>query len=146
MKKFFFRFLLLIVASTTISSLSDWEVPIEVLSTFYTVAGIMFSIGLGVIAGFDLRDIKNKEYLCIIRNIIGEARENFILFFALATLGQLLYQSVKDKKFALDFSIQFNCGVFITLIVLFTIFYFVVNFIQLQKLRNQIIDKILEES
>lgn len=150
MKKFTIRFAFLIVISIILSSVLNISVPINVLSTFYTVAGIMFSIGLGVIAGFDLRDIKDRESLSDIRNNIDKTRNFFILIFAIATFGFLVHPYLNGKCFFLldnqYISLQFNCAVFILLIVLFSIFYFILNFLELQTLRNQIIDKILEES
>ena len=123
----------------------------DIVSTLYTVAGIVFSIGLGLISGFDLRDIKNKEYLEKIRHNIKVTRNSFIFFFSYATSALLafLYFGKDDYSWhfkKIEIILRLDIGVFAVLSILFSIIYFILNFLALQRLRDQITDRILEES
>ena len=151
MKKNLFRLLCVLLLSLLLSPFLSGHAYADIVSTLYTVAGIVFSIGLGLISGFDLRDIKNKEYLEKIRHNIKATRSAFIFFFSYATFALLvfLYFGKNDYSWCCEeigIVLRFDIGVFAVLAILFSIFYFVINFLALQKLRDQITDKILEES
>lgn len=124
----------------------------NVLSTIYNVSGIIFSVGMGLIITFDLNNIKNVQYIRAIRRRLNVIRNAYILFFSISTV---LYISVFfTSEFNLsiyiylykNITILFNTNIFIQylnlIFCLFSIAYFIVNFIQAQKLKDDICDKI----
>lgn len=124
----------------------------NVLSTIYNVSGIIFSVGMGLIITFDLNNIKNVQYIRAIRKRLNVIRNAYILFFSISTV---LYISVFfTSEFNLsiyiysykNITILFNTNIFIQylnlIFCLFSIAYFIVNFIQAQKLKDDICDKI----
>ena len=120
------------------------------LSTLYTVCGIMFSIGLSLIVTFNLSNIRNKNYLNTIKNNLKYIRNSFMWYFAIATLAfisenYLPAENLNLYIFQTAKGIQLSWWFIFFVLILFAIFYFIVNFIALQKLNADIYDKINEE-
>ena len=125
------------------------------LSTIFTINGIMFSIGLGLISNFNLQGITNKSYLIDIRKNITSVRNSFIWLFILSATSFILTNFSKvidlyNKKFTYmdyDFSLslKLDTTIFSLLFMSFSILYFIYNFIAIQNLNDQIVDRILEE-
>ena len=132
--------------SVLLSPFVNFSPDSNIIPTLYTVAGILFSIGLGVISGFDFRDVKNRFFLKILRKNIRVVRNSFILFFSYATFALLIFQYFgqvgKTTEF-FCFAWKFDFGLHALLSILFAIAYFIANFLALQKLRDQITDKVL---
>lgn len=142
-------FLLLVIA--TISS-SVWAIRPDGFfsSTIYTVSGIMFSIGLGLIVTFNPAGVKNKDYIRALRANIIDVRNAFLTHFGLSTVYYVLNQYLSDPKYEIHthfvFNISFSWSIFLCLLMLYSAIYFVINFIEIQKLNNDIFDKINSES
>lgn len=138
--------LVTLVASTL------WEVRPDSFfaSTVFTVAGIMFSIGLGLIVTFNPAGVKNQSYLRSIRSNIARVRNSFLCNFGLTTVYYIINQYVAKYEFKLtshwDFSIKFSPSIFLCLLMIYSSIYFIINFIALQKLNNDIFDVVNKES
>ncbi|HHE9207279.1 TPA: hypothetical protein ACPGS1_001786, partial [Haemophilus influenzae] len=50
----------------------------NLVNTIYTISGIMFSIGMGVICTFNPSGIKNENIYSIIENNIFKVRSSFL--------------------------------------------------------------------
>lgn len=124
----------------------------NILSTIYSVSGILFSVGMGLIITFNLNDIKNKEYISSIRKRINHIRDTYIEFFALLTFSYLLNFIIPNFGFNINLPANFNISFYVdinnfiqyfTLIFcLFTLFYFTINFKGVQKLKDEICDRL----
>jgi len=120
------------------------------MNTIYTVAGIMFSIGIGLVATFSIHGVKNKSYIISIRKSLKEVRNSFILYFALSTACYMLDKYISDAQLEMGFKItegvriEFNASLFILLIILYSIAYYIINFLALQKLNDDIFDSVNE--
>ena len=122
-----------------------------VLSTLFTVASIFLSIGLSIIITFDLSIIKNDRFYLIIKNNIDNVRKLFLIYFAIMTCSYLVgVQFIKkDPHIVLiDFNLISFCvdipNVVVSIassLLLFGICCFIINFIDLQKLKNDIDSK-----
>lgn len=144
-----FRIIFITTVSIILSSVLPKYTYSNLISVFYTVAGIVFSIGVGVVSGFDLSRIKNKSYLEKIRLNIISTRNSFILFFIYATFTLLLSQYLKEFDLSYQIKgvvVKFDFETFALCSILFSIIFFIVNFIEIQNLRDQITDRLLEES
>ncbi|GAA5102706.1 hypothetical protein [Wohlfahrtiimonas larvae] len=125
------------------------------LSTIFTINGIMFSIGLGLISSFNLQGIKNKSYLRDIRSNIANVRNSFIWLFVLSSISFILTNIFKNLitvySLNIEFTnihiveIDFNVSVCSLLLMSYSIAYFIYNFIEIQNLNNSIVDRLLEE-
>lgn len=121
------------------------------MNTIYTVSGIMFSIGLGLVVTFNLQGIKNKTYIQKIRGNLKEVRNTYIYHFCLSTIYFILDKYFRDIKHSIidipisdSIYIQFNLAVFLGLLMFYSIIYFIINFLALQKLNDDIFDKVNE--
>lgn len=147
--RFAVRLLLIIVVTIPLGSFIGQCSYDSLVSTLYTVVGIVFSVGIGFVSTFDLKDVVNKKFLTEIRLSITKTRNSFISFFALSTIILLVFQYGKDVALPIveirGFSIKFDIGIFTVVSLLFSILYFVYNFIDMQKLRDDITDALINE-
>jgi hypothetical protein len=145
MGKWFLRAGLIVVASWSLSYLPspflDKLFNKDFLTTIYTVIGIMFPLGLNQIMSFSFADVERDAFVNRYRGDLDIIRSIFVYLFIVST-------AVFSFKF-LDCIVQWKwikfdirCLYFVFLI--FSLVYYVVNFISLAKLKNEIEDKIRE--
>ena len=108
-------------------------------SVIYTIIGILFALALNQIMAFNFTEIPNDKFIERHRNSLIKIRNIFIILFALATLALLLRSlkiAFKWKWIILD--TKYLIGSFLV----FSLIYFIWNFISLAKLKDQIDDEI----
>lgn len=149
MKRTVASILLMLAVTTVVSTVWDIRPDSFFSSTVFTVAGIMFSIGLGLIVTFVPNGIKNKSYLKTIRQNITEVRNSFLSHFSLTTFYYILNQYFFNYEFVFQWvdkiNIAFSVSIFLCLLMIYSSIFFIANFIQIQKLNNDIFDKVSEE-
>ena len=117
------------------------------VNTIFTISGIMFSVGLGLIVTFSIGGVKNKKYIRLLRSNINKVRNSFLQYFLLSTICFTLDYYLRQKGLniaAIDVKytqFELNWSVFFCLLMLYSIFYYIINFIEIQKLNNDIFDK-----
>jgi hypothetical protein len=120
------------------------------VNTIFTVSGIMFSVGLGLIVTFNIGGVKNKKHIQQLRNNINDVRNSFITYFFITTVSYVLDKYLRDAKmiftfiYIKNFQIELNWSIFFCLLMLYSIIYYIINFVEIQKLNNDIFDKITE--
>ncbi|MFV0538695.1 MAG: hypothetical protein ACK5M3_15230 [Dysgonomonas sp.] len=119
--------------------------------TIYAVSGIMFSIGLGMVVTFNLQGTKNKTFISKIRQNLNTVRNSYIRYFAISTVCFILEKYLRQADLSVlkiplgeNFILSFNASVFLFLVMLYSILYFIINFLALQKLNNDLFDKLNE--
>lgn len=113
------------------------------VTTLYTVIGIIFSILFSLSISFNLDKITNKNFLNKCRNEIYYVQRQFIVYFVAATLTVFF----QDYSFSYSYKfISFTSKSLYSVIMLFLVFYFIINFKNLQKLKDKITDKIIKET
>lgn len=144
--KIFFIVIVTVIYSTIIDVKSS---PVFI-STIYNIAGIMFSIGLGLIVTFNLSGIKNPVYISKLRLNIKRISRLFIFYFSIASLCYLL----SNVKFAnpclvspnfFNYKLIFSFNIVYNLIILYSIIYFIINFLMIRELNDDLYDRINEE-
>ncbi|MBI0028543.1 MULTISPECIES: hypothetical protein [unclassified Gilliamella] len=135
--------IIVIAIISVLISLSGLKITVNeaVMMTLYTVSGIMFSIGLGLIVSFNLTEVKNPIYLSKIRKNIKRVRDAFICYFICLTILFVIIQCLDDLRFSFLF---FNFRVFVAITLLHSIIYYIHNFLLIQELNDDILDKINE--
>ena len=123
------------------------SLPVDtlVIQTLYNAMCVVFSIGMVTIVTFSLEGVKNQNYIKDIRENINQIRNKFIFLFTLCTLLLILEKYWPNKPvFTIDIQTfaRFATIVFFAL----SIGYFVYNFTRVQKLKNDIFDRLLAES
>lgn len=148
MIKKFLLSLLTIVLSLLISTFTELKVNESFLNTIYTVAGIMFSIGMGVICTFNPERIRNNAYLNQIRRDISKIRTSYIFFFGLSSILYLACQISEGLRTCKNLNtivVCFDLPSAVVAICVFGIIYYIINFLEIQKLNFQITDRINSE-
>ena len=149
----FIRIGLIILLSIVLFFTSGERVNDTILSTLFTVSGIMFSIGMGLITAFNFNDVKNSEVAKKLKDGVNLLRNNYMAYFAVATFFYIapyiapLSLNLPDKisgiwilGFLKTPSIYLKC---LSLVFwIFTIGYFTDNFLKIQKLKERIYEEI----
>lgn len=116
----------------------------DIITTLYNIIGIVFSIGMGLIVTFSISGVRNKSYILDIRKSINTVRNKFIILFFICTLLIVVYfqmcENILQNNKLFEYISNFILSFFIISIV-----YFVFNFINIQKLKDDIFDRLLEE-
>jgi len=145
------RIILFIILSLLMAGICTyWAIPIndDVISTLYNTIGIFFSIGMGLIVTFSLSGIENDSYIRIINKTINKIRDKFIFTFSICTISYIVSKTIQLTTFTIysyDICIKtFICN-FTLVFFIFSIIYLVLNFIAVQRLKDEIFYRLLEE-
>jgi len=116
------------------------------VSTLYTVSGIMFSIGMSLIVTSSAAGVKNTRIKKGIRKEICKVRNHFIGCFISISILYLLLSALGNKcnGFIMygSFSLKYSHLLMFTMI--YSIIYFIWNFLSIQHLNYQIEDAVDE--
>ena len=127
------------IAITTIFPTISWE---DKLSTLYAVAGIMFSIGMSIIVTTTFAKVKNSTIRERINKAFSKVRNSYILYFL--TISVLyMFDNEPSAPICVYRGLYFDYSLFVGLTILLSILFFVINFLELQRLNKQI-DEALE--
>lgn len=141
MKKLLIGILLSGVISVLLSSFFpsfSWDSKI---STLYAVSGIMFSIGMSIIVTSSFAKVKNKKIRERIHHSYNIVRNSYVSYFLFVSVLYMLLD--KDNKVIdLYHTLKFSYSLFVGLCISFSIVFFIVNFIDLQRLNRQIEDEL----
>jgi len=108
-------------------------------SVLYTIIGILFALALNQIMTFNFTDIQNDKFIERHRDHLSKIRNLYIFLFVFATVALLLKAlSLKFEWKWLKFDARFLIGTYL----IFSLIYFIINFISLAKLKDQIDDEI----
>ena len=114
-------------------------VPEPVLTTLYTVAGVIFSVGMSLAITPKTDSVTNTEKRRDIRKSYQVVRNSFMYMFGVDTLVFIAAEVLKESQ------VDAFMGIACTLFVIVSIIYFTLNFIELQCLGNDIEEQVLKE-
>lgn len=135
--------ILAIILTGTISYfVPAFTVDMTTLNTFYTVAGIMFSIGMSLSVTSNTSGVRNKAIRNRIRKNMKQVRNYFIYHFMLTSLFYVVYL-YKPTIDILLFKYRIDVLTLVLLVV--SIIYYIVNFIAIQRLNEQIEEAVNEQ-
>ncbi len=120
------------------------SVPPSVVSTLYTVVGIMFSVGIGLIVSFNLQGVRNVKFIRTVRGGLNKVRNWYIALFAISTVLFVFYEYFRPVSTVAfwDIHFSFNLSALTSGILLYSIFYFIINFLSIQKLSYDVFDEV----
>lgn len=153
MKKTIWIILFIILLTFILSSIWTVQIGTSVLAAFFTVAGIVFSIGLSLIVSFNMAGLENPIFIKDIRLNLNILKNKYLIYFGFSSSIYLLNeifstQSASCKIFTLyefsDYKIQFNLGLLTCLSFIFSIIHSVCNMLSTQKLNHDIFDEVLK--
>lgn len=139
MKKIIAYLIFSIVLAWALSSFTCLYVPGEVMSTLYTVSGVIFSVGMSIAISPKTDSVTNDRMRMTVRASYARIRDSFMYLFGIGTILFIIAEVWTIEAFPSFWRIL--C----TLFILISAIYFVYNFTMLQKLGHQIEDQILKE-
>ena len=116
----------------------------DVVSTLYTVSGIMFSVGISSVVNFDLGSVVNEKALNYFSNNLKRVRGKLILYFSLSTCFYLCF----DYLLSLDMNLEWIKRLLLAFFssgIGFSIIYFLLNFLDVHKLKDEITKQVRKE-
>lgn len=144
MKRILTLSLLLVLLSVLLASTTSARPASDFLGTLYTVAGIMFSIGMGIICAINLDKVRNVKFYTAIKANILQVRNIYLYYFAIISVGYLAYQLAPGFECTVTIqgaAITFRLSLLVALLTVLSIIYFTLNFLAIQKLNFQITEK-----
>lgn len=139
MKKIVAYVLFSVVVAGAISAFTTFCVSDTINNTLYTVAGVIFSVGMSLTISPKTEKVTNPEWRKKIRASYLNIRNSFLLLFIISTLVYIIPEAVQSKNLSSLF--KNLCALFL----LISICYYTYNFVRLQRLGEDIEDKILKE-
>jgi len=118
------------------------------ITTIFTVAGIMFSLGLGLIVTFKIDGVKNPSYIKDLRSNIKNVRDSFLAHFLITLGSYVLDYSLRKNQLSItilhikEIGFPLNWSILFCLLMLYSIAYFIINFMGIQKLNDDLFDKV----
>lgn len=138
-----------IVLSIFITSLLDENNKFNgvMANTLYTISGIIFSIGMGVVCTFCPNGILNKNYFAEIKENIINLRATFLFYFTFSTLAFSLSQfNIGEVKFHIyNLTITLDFYILTTITSCISTIFYIFNFFTIQKLNFDIAERIITE-
>ncbi|MBD5505549.1 MAG: hypothetical protein HDR09_17875 [Lachnospiraceae bacterium] len=141
MKKLCIGIVISIVSSILISSFWPSFGLEEKISTLYAVSGIMFSIGMSIIVTGSCVKVPNKKIRQRIVLAFNEVRNSYIIFF-LAVSIFYMFMEKNSTPFHIYRSISFNYPYFVGVLIVSSIIFFIVNFLDIQRLNREIAEAV----
>lgn len=142
--KWLIRLLIVFVVAiifSLLTQITDITFSTGFFNTLFTVIGVMFSISMSLVMSFTLSDISNINFVSLQRGKIKNIQKIFVILFIIASL--IFIFSSKEITFSIKlFTFSFCC--LYASSYLFIIGYFIINFLSLFDLKNEIEDKIRE--
>ena len=138
MKRMALYFVSALAVAGCLSAFTKIDIPGSVLSTLYAVAGVIFSVGMSMAIAPKTDSVTRKKARNEIRADYRRVRDSFMWLFG---MGTILFIATAWPIRALP-SFTNNAA---TVFLLLAIIHFIVNFLQLQRLGDQIDDQILKE-
>lgn len=143
-KKLLGNIILFLAISIAMASFASKPPNSALLNTIYTVSGIMFSIGMGVLCTLNPDRIKNDSFYKAIKSNLLEVRNSYLVYFFIISGMYLLYQIFPDAGLVVKLSkisIVFNLAFAAMFLNILGILYFISNFMAIQKLGFNISDR-----
>lgn len=139
-KKIFAYLLFSVLATGLLVLFTGVDVDIDVLNTLYTVAGIIFSVGMSIAISAKTDQVTKDNKRNAIRRSYKNVRDSFMFLFGISTVLFIVAQVFSITKYPSALSLL--CAIFL----LVSIVYYVFNFVKLHKLGEDIEDQILRET
>lgn len=146
------KIVIVLVLSAVISILfptflCDVVIDKSVISTLFTIVGIIFSVGMSLIISVSTSGVKNKEARNVFREQLSNIRFHFIAVFIILTLLYILLPQGKDEEIfniilIRNFAIKMSCNFFVVTCLFASIVYYIINYYSIQSSVYDLEDRI----
>lgn len=128
-----------LVVAGLLALFTEIKVDSGVLNTLYTVAGVIFSVGMSIAISAKTDQVTKENKRKSIRHSYMTVRNSFMWLFGISTLLFIVAQVCCIAKYPA--ALDLLCVVFI----LVSIVYYIYNFVRLHKLGEDVEDQVLKE-
>ena len=123
----------LIIAVLFPTFLNSIVVDESVISTLFTIVGIIFSVGMSLIISVSTSGVKNKEARSVFRKQLSDIRFRFIATFIILTILYIILPIENNKEILniaqiRDVTIRISCHLFMVFFLFAGIIYYIVNY------------------
>lgn len=136
--------LLILGLSLLISSFfHDDSLSLNLIEILYTVSGILFSVGIGLMVTFKLGNVKHPIYRKALKKSVLKVRNSFFFYFAISTALFILCSENNDFILTINtniVNISLNLSLLSLITIIVSMLYYITNFIAIQKLNDEIED------
>ena len=129
-----------IVLAGVLSAFTTISVSDDVLNTIYTVAGVIFSVGMSIAITPKTDKVTKEKIRSSIRASYLAVRNSFMCFFGIGTVLFVVAQVWTIERFPTG--LDMLCAIFI----LISIIHYTYNFVKLQRLGEDVEDQVLKET
>lgn len=137
--KIIILFFIAVILSVGCSSVFQHSPSDSMLNTLYAASSVLFSVGIGLVVSIIPHGIKNPFYVKRISANLNRVRNNFLREFLLVTGVHLFYVSIPVISINIfSYPIKFEPKMFDTMLLCLSFFYYLSNFIDIQKLNYDI--------
>ena len=118
-----------------------------VISTLFTIVGIIFSVGMSLIISVSTSGVKNREARKVFRDQLSNIRFHFIAVFIIETLLYILLPQGKNEEvfdviIIYGAGIKMSCNIFIVACLFAGITYYIINYYSIQSSIYELEDRI----
>lgn len=139
--KIIILFFIAIIFSVLYSSVFQYRPLESAIDTLYTVASILFSVGMGLVVSIIPNGIKNLAYAKRIRMNLNRVRNCFFYEFLLITVIHLFHNLLPACNFTIfSYVIIFEPVILEIMLLCLSFVYYFLNFLDIQKLNNDIFE------
>lgn len=110
------------------------------ISTLFTIAGILFSVGASLLVTFNASNVPNNKFRRNIRNEVSLILKKYLFCLFVITTFFIFFDIKKDMPIK-DWFV-WHISHFLLFINSFAIIYFAVNFIKIQSINRRIDDEV----
>lgn len=119
----------------------------DAVNTLFTVVGVIFSVGMSLIISVSTSGVKSKEARAIFRSQLKSIRSKFIWVFVILSLCYVLMPLDDNSKILelgdiRDIQLKSSYSIFMTVSLLLSIVYYIVNFYSIQSSVYEMEDRI----
>ena len=140
MEKPLIYLILAIPVAVLLTVTTSLSVPESVLSTLFTVAGVIFSVGMSITITPKTEKVTMRKPRNNIRKSYLKVRNSFICLFGFDTVLFIIAELLPKSS-----NVSTCIGIACAILLVESIIYFICNFIKLQKLGEDIENQILKE-
>lgn len=145
MKRLVFTILISFVLGLLAPYILTIKIYSNLINTLYTVAGILFSVGMSIVVTISTQDIHNQEAKKEVQAKINTLLVQYIAYFVALTIFYVLIPSSEDKQPFLDIiivikqiEIDWNYSLSYLLLLLFIMAFFVYNMMKVRRQKDEI--------
>lgn len=138
--------LLSVGVSSVLHLLHIKDVHQELPKTLFDIQGVLFPVALAIVTSLDLMRVRNKDYRISFRRSIKRVRLSLIIQFAFSTISIITILLIGETQQVFNYKlIALYPRLTGSIIIIYSIAHTIYNFMQIQKAKEDIEDKLQDE-